>query len=394
MTLADRALRRLDGVARLRWLILTGCLVVLGVPAALWPGSGDWGFFRTGASGLLGEPVPGTSGGIHLYASMPNVQIGPPALLAAAPFRLLPQPWDVGAARLVMLLAALLVLALVDRAGRAMLVPDVVRRRGILLGGLGLAPSWVVLAVDFAHLDDVLVLVLAASAVLLLATRRPMWAAVALGVAAATKPWAVVLLPLLLVPGLRAGARPLVFAGGVASAWWAPFLADPQTLPQLWSFRLDVGAGSGLTLLGLDVGEATPGWVRPAQVLGGTALGAWAALRGRWTGVILVGLACRVALDPNPLFYYGAGLVLGALVWDVARSARGIPWTTGCAAAALSVAPLLGPPLGVAALRTLTCLGLVLVVVLSLARRPPAATDRSAGPAVSPASRGLQARPS
>ena len=351
-------------------------LAVVAGPASVWPGSGDWGFFRTGASGLVGQPVPGTSGDIHLYASMPNLQIGPPALVAAVPFRLLPQPWDVAAARLAMAVGVLLVLWLVDRTCRVMQTPDQLRRRGVLLGGLALVPLWVVLAVDFAHLDDVLVLVLAVWAVLLLAKERPMWAGVALGVAAATKPWAIVLLPLLLVPGWRDGLRPVLLAGGVALACWVPFLADPGTLPSLWSFRLPVKAGSGLTLLGLEPGAASPGWVRPAQLVGGATVATWAAVRGKWTGVVLVGLSSRVLLDPNPLFYYGVGPVLGALIWDLTRGGRGVPWTTGCAAAAFSVAPLLTPPPAVAAARTLTCIGLVLVVLLARARSADATAVR------------------
>jgi len=366
----DLAVTHLDKVVRFRWALISCWLCVVGALSAIWPGSGDWGYFRTGARALVGQPAPGTSGGIHLYASLPGIQIGPPALLAALPFNWLPQPWDVGVARVLMCLAVLLVLWLVDRLCQAMGVTKARRHRGVLLGGLMLVPAWVIVAVDFTHLDDVLVLVLGTLAMLLVAKERPLWAAIAVGLAVATKPWAIVIAPVLLRSGWRPAARPVALAAGVAVAWWLPFLSDPHTLGRLWGFRLPVSLGSGLTALGLDPAVVMPGWVRPAQLLGGVLLGVVAARRGHWTGVLLVGLANRVALDPNPMFYYGVGPVLGALVWDLTRTKTGIPWTTGFTMAAFSLTPFAGGPDTIGALRLAICASLILYVLLRRAPRP------------------------
>ena len=374
----DLAVTYLEKAVRFRWAVISIWLCVVGALSAIWPGQGDWGFFREGSRALIGQPAPGAAGGIHLYASQPEIQVGPPALLAALPFNLLPEPWDVGTARLVMSLSVLVALWLVDRLGRAMGVTEARRQRGVLLGGLMLIPAWVTVAVDFAHLDDILALLLGVLAMLLLVMERPMWAATALGIAVATKPWAIVMVPLLLRSGWRPALRPVALAGVVAVAWWIPFLLDPGTLTSLWSFRLPIHASSGLAALGIDPRGEMPGWVRPAQMLGGVLLGVVAARRGHWTGVLLVGMATRVALDPNPMFYYAVGPVLGALVWDLTRTTTGIPWTAGCAMAAFSLTPFTSTSQAQGVLRLVVCAGLVLAVLLR--RAAPSTKPRPAEP--------------
>ncbi len=368
MNATDRVTRCLDRVAPYRWSIIVSWLCIVGFLSAIWPGSGDWNYFRNGSGALLGWPTVGTSGGIHVYATMPSLQIGPPALVATIPFRLLPQPWDLITARVALAATLLLLLRLVDRLAEATGLAEDVRRRGILLGGVALVPAWVDLAVEFVHLDDVLVLVLAALAMLQIARRRPLLAAVLIGVAVAAKPWAIVLAPLLLRWGWRAAVRPVAVAAAVAAAWWAPFLLDPETLPALWGFRLRVSEGSGLFALGLEPATFIPSWVRPVQLLGGTALGVLAAARGRWAGVVLVGLATRVALDPNPLLYYGVGPVLGALLWDMTRTRSGIPWTAAGTMAALSLLPSVADPQIAGVVRLAACAVLAAVVLVRPAR--------------------------
>ena len=372
----------LDRVARFRWPIVLGWLAVVAALSAIWASDGDWNWFRTGSRALLGDPVPGMEGGVHLYASSPRTQIGPPGLVAATAFTWLPQPWDLWVARLAMSLALVAMLWLVDRLAEAHGVDERARRRGTLLGGLVLVPSWVDVAVEFAHLDDVLVLLLVVAAMALLVRGRPTWAAVAIGLALATKPWAVVAAPVLLRGGWRGALRPGALAAAVAAACWLPFLADPDTLGQLWQFRLQVQPQSALAVLGVEAGGPVPGWVRPVQMVGGLALGALAARRGHWTGVLLVGLAVRVALDPNPLLYYTVGPVVGALVWDMTRTRTGIPWTAGTAMAAISLAPFADDDRVLGVLRLLICAGLVLaVLVRRRASRAPAGGSHGAGEA-------------
>jgi hypothetical protein len=106
----DLAVTHIDKFVRFRWALVSCWLCAVGGLSAMWPGDGDWGYFRTGARALIGQSAHGKSGGTHLYASLPDIQIGPPALLATIPFNWLPQPWDVGAARVLMCLGVLLVL--------------------------------------------------------------------------------------------------------------------------------------------------------------------------------------------------------------------------------------------------------------------------------------------
>lgn len=376
MAATGRAVRLVDRAVPYRWTVLVGWLCVVAGLAALWRDDGDWGFFRLGAGALTGRTPFDEPGGTHLYASFPAVQIGPPGLVAALALRPLPEPWDVVAAQVLVAVAVLPLMVLLERFATALGVPAERRDRAVLLGGFALVPAWVVIA-EYAHLDDALVLALAVYAMLQLARDRTLPAAVAIGLAAATKPWAVVLVAALLRGGARSALRPLLVAGGVAVACWAPFLTDPQALPALSSFRLAVDGASGLAALGVEVGSGMPTWVRPVQVGAGLLLAAVATYRGQWTAACLVGLAVRVALDPNPMHYYGSGVVLGALLWDVARRRSGIPWCTVVAAAAFSVLGDLGPATGAA--RLVVCAGLVVAVLIQpVDPRRPAGTGQIA----------------
>lgn len=335
-------------------------------------GDGDWDFFRRGAGALLGSPILGSPGGVHLYASRPDIQIGPPALVAAVPFRLLPRPWDVDAARVVMCLVLLVVIAMTESICSTLDVPERVIARVALLGGALAVPAWVTVAVTETHLDDVMVVGFTTAALLFTARKKPMWAAAAVGLAVASKPWAIVVIALLLQPGLRHTLRACAVGVGVAVAWWLPFLSDPRTVTALWHFRLDVSANSGLALLGVGPGPM-PGWARPAQFITGVLLGVLATKRGHWIGVPLVGFAVRVALDPSTFAYYEASPIIGALIWDMSRSRGGVPWATGIAVAGFAISSGAGNDLLGAAVRALTCVALVVSVLVR--RRPPATSQ-------------------
>jgi hypothetical protein len=110
----------------------------------------------------------------------------------------------------------------------------------------------------------------------------------------------------------------------VAAAWLPFFIADPLTVRAM-HYTIANRPLSGLRLF--DVMSArTPPWDRPLQTLLGVALGAAALWRGRPTGVLLVVMASRLALDPSTNRYYTAGLAAGALLWDVTGSRRRWPW--------------------------------------------------------------------
>jgi hypothetical protein len=64
------------------------------------------------------------------------------------------------------------------------------------------------------------------------------------------------------------------------------------------------------------------------QLVAVLVVGGIAVARGRWGAVLFVGVATRLALDPQVFVYYSAGLVLAAFAWDLLRSPRPLPlWT-------------------------------------------------------------------
>jgi hypothetical protein len=54
--------------------------------------------------------------------------------------------------------------------------------------------------------------------------------------------------------------------------------------------------------------------------------------------VILLGVGARIALDPADWGYYTAGILLGALLWDVLGTRRPVPLWTVTSFAALTAA--------------------------------------------------------
>ncbi|MFN8075188.1 MAG: hypothetical protein U0Q15_07170 [Kineosporiaceae bacterium] len=262
---------------------------------------GDWSFHRLGADALLG-PDPWT-----LYARLPQLQIGPAALAAAVPLRHAPAV----AVQVVLWACGLGALWLAERswphAARA-------QRERLLIGGLLAVPCWSFL-VTAGHLDDALAILATAGACLALARGAGLPAGLLVGLAVAAKPWALVVVPVLLaVPALRPRLLALAAALGVPALAWAPFLlAAPRSVGALSGFRIPVAATSGLRLAGL-AGHPFPGAVRPAQLLLGLAVAVLAARRGRWWAVPVVALAVRVALDPGAMGYYAAGPAVAALL--------------------------------------------------------------------------------
>ena len=251
--------------------------------------------------------------GLHLYATAPNLQIGPLAFAAAEPLRYLGPSHGRYAA--VILLTALGPLALwllsrIELGGRA------IGNERLLLAGLILLPVWCELATHFAHLDDVMALLLALAALVAVARRRALLAALLLAAAAGSKPWAVafvaVLLALPAASRLRAG---VVWLGALAIVWCPFLLADSKTL-RAAHFRIPTAASSSLRVFGVN-DALTPSWDRPTQVALGLAAAVLAVRAGRWPAVLLAAVAARLLLDPATKSYYVAGLVVAALVVDL-----------------------------------------------------------------------------
>jgi hypothetical protein len=331
---ASRLVMRM-GATRLRSLPWHFALLILW--AVLWyralsPGGGtSWHFFSDGGRLLLGRHWDQFTapGGLHVFASYPRLQFGPVTYAAGAIMQFLGPDHGLITAQVLMACTGLALVYLLERTAlRAR--PDVTadqRRLVTLGGGAAFLPVWMILAVRFAHLDDVLALAFASLAVWALVAGRGALTGVFLALSASSKPWALAFLPLLLAvpPGPR--LRAVAWAAGLMTAAWAPFVVADRDVFDVVGFTISNAPGSGLRALGVS-NPRTPSWDRPAQLLVGGGLAAIAVLRRRWPAVIILASAARVALDPNTYLYYAAGIVLGALAWDMLGARRPAPlWT-------------------------------------------------------------------
>jgi hypothetical protein len=287
----------------------------------------------------LGLHRPGYPGGwsgfLHIYSQMPKMQMGPPVLLAGMPTQLFLNPSDGNiTAALVIMAAGVLCVALAERIARAAGVAAEITRPAALIGGALLLPLWADFAITFMRLDDAIVLI----AMLLRGRWLP--AGLLLGTAVATKPWAIVVVPIILALPRRDMVRAGVLAFGTLLLWWAPFfIADPAAPHALASVHVSIDPLSTFNLLG-SVGRghlrvcmnpttcypAPASWMRPVQLSVAFLLAVLAARRGRVWAVPLVGLCGRVLFDSQAWSYYGVGPVLAALAWDMSHGRRIPRW--------------------------------------------------------------------
>ncbi|HEV2370867.1 MAG TPA: hypothetical protein VGS19_01750 [Streptosporangiaceae bacterium] len=329
----------------------------------------SWFFFPQGArllfSGPYGRHV--APGGLHLYANYPYLQIGPAAFTVAQAVMHLGPNGGVVAAELTMTAIGLATLGLIRRVTvtvRPELADDPWLRWTYLSGGAAFMATWEVLSVVFGHLDDCLALLFAMLALWAVVRRRPVPAGLALGLSVDSKPWALVFLPMLVLAGapqgwlmttragdvLRSGAtafrtgwRACLLAGAamaaVIVAAWLPFVvADPGTLSAA-RYTIVNMPDSALRLLGVTT-TRTPSWDRPAQVALGCLLGGLALWRRRWPAIVLLGVGARIVLDPAARGYYTAGVMLGALLWDLLGTKRPFPLWSLVTFCALWLVPL------------------------------------------------------
>jgi hypothetical protein len=315
--------------------------------AILAPGGGiAWKFFTEGSQILFGagQRLPRT-GGLHLYATHPQLQIGPLSFGVAQVLRHLGPGQGLVAAQIATTATGLILVQAI--AGIAVTIrPDLTARprrlRGtVLAGGALFLIAWAELSVAYTHLDDGLALAFAVLAVRAVITQRPALAGLCVGLAADAKPWALVVLPIVSVLSGRDRWKAAAWALAAVAAAWLPFvLAAPATLAATSHFTILNLPASALRALGIT-DPRTPWWDRPAQLVVGWALGGVAVLRRRWPAVVLLGVGARIALDPAVHGYYTAGVMVGALLWDLAGARR--PYPAWCLAsfAALNLAPLL-----------------------------------------------------
>lgn len=318
----------ITALLRFRYVVLS-----LATGVAAWGqhgrAGGEWRqYFVTGSELLFGvhHKYSLAPGGLHLYANYPDIQIGPLSLGAAAPLRFVGSDQGLVAGTVLMSLMIVVLLAVLERVAKRRFTDSADHRRielTMVLGGLVVVGAWAELSSAFTHLDDALVMCAAIAALWAVAERRSVALGIALGLALAAKPWAVVLLPLMLAVRGRDRLRAVVIAAALTAAAWAPFVIfDPRTLSAATP-SVDTDPASVLHLFGVPLGSG-PGWVRLVQLSVALAVGLAAAATGRWYGVPLVGIAARMVLDPGVFPYYTSSLVLAALAWDLLRSRR--PW--------------------------------------------------------------------
>ena len=292
----------------LRWRYLVLALVAGALMAARWHVTGDWDFFVTG-SALLRGPHP-----LSLFATHPQLQIGPLALIAAVPFTVV--PGGVLLAKAVIFGGGLVCIRSAELVGRTLRGSGSAAQ--VLVTGVLFLPVWGFVATS-GHLDDAIAVACTCAAMVSLTRNRSLPAGVLLGVAISAKPWAVLALPMVLALPAGRRLRALVPALAIPGLVWLPFLvAAPRSLPALASFHIPLSPYSGLhVLLGLAVSTAYPAWVRPLQFGVALAASLLVARRGVWWAVPAVAFGVRLVLDPGSITYYGAGLSAGALFLDL-----------------------------------------------------------------------------
>jgi hypothetical protein len=329
-------------------------------------GGVSWHYFRQGGLALVDGDDP--SGSMHVYATHPELQFGPVALALAAALVPLGVHAGMVAAQILGAVLGLVLLAVVDSTA-SLVAPLGSRREArlrLLVVGVAFLPVWMNLAVRFVHIDDVLALVLVVAATRAAVSRRPTLAALLLGLAAGAKPWALPFLVLALALRPPDRLRVLALSVAAAAAVWLPFvLSDPASVLAT-RFVIPTSAGSSLPLLGVH-DAVTPWWDRPAQLMIGAVVAWLAVRRGRWAAAVLLVVSIRVALDPGSYSYYTAGLLVGAVLWDLLGSRLRFPWWSVTAAVVLFAArwsPL--APVSLAWLRIL----FVVVCLVAIAVRP------------------------
>jgi hypothetical protein len=394
------------------WPLLTAW-TALWFSAKAVKGGQSWHFSALGAQLLwegAGKHEP--AGGLELFANYPRLQSGPLTFTLAEPITWLAPHNGLVAAELLMTVLGLVVLFAVERAAFAVRrdIPVSRVRWTILGGGMVLIPLWALTGVWYAHFDDVLALTFAALAVWAAAVRRPVLLGGCVALAVDSKPWAAAFLPLIFAlpgPVWRRTREPSwdpsrrVALGTclvLIVAAWLPFLmADPNSLNAA-GFTIHNVPDSALRALGVT-DPATPSWDRPAQIIVGCVFGGLAVWRRRWPAAILIGVCARIALEPNDYAYYFAGLIVGALCWDLLGAKNPRPMTTLSLTALVFALPTLGiSPQFQGNIKLWTMIGATLVALAGPAARtaadaiaagtPKRRTGAFAGPPQSPSALG------
>ncbi len=201
-------------------------------------------------------------------------------------------------------------------------------------------------AVALGHPEEVLCAALSVLAVVAAMRSRFVAAAVLLGLALATKQWAVIALP----PTALAVGRPYRWrvvgaAIGLATLLTLPqVLADPGGFASVSQHAATATNDTFVQSWWYLVGHTLPGWLarstHPAIVLAAFPLTVIAYRRGLRAEDALPLLALlflvRCVFDPVDNYYYHLPLLLALLAWDV-KMQRRLPYTTLAATVSLIV---------------------------------------------------------
>lgn len=221
-------------------------------------------------------------------------------------------------------------------AGVAAAVADQLRRRGVR-DGAGVAVALLVVvnpaswqALQLGHPEELLGAALCAAAMLAALGGRPVAAGITLGLAVATKQWALVAVaPVTLAAvGPRAPLKVVLLAGGVAGGFYAIMLVgDPAefvrlnrraaSLPAIGTANLIHAVLEPLGLVHIAPGTSTYELPRilgaalhPAVVLASVPLALWhrrsraATHPSSWLHLLALALLVRCAFDPGDWVYY------------------------------------------------------------------------------------------
>jgi hypothetical protein len=248
--------------------------------------------------------------------------------------------------------------------------------------GLLIVGSWASLAAGTGHLDDGLAVLGLIAAVVAGNRDRRLIAAVAVGLAIAAKPWAVVGLATLLRrerPHLV--IRDLAIATAIPLAAFAPFLLSAHGMGNATSAPFPISPVSTVHLFGLHALQS-PSWLRSVQLVGALAAALLARRRGR-ADAIAAGMVVRLLLDPATYGYYTASAAIAVGAADV-LAGRGA-WRTALTTAGLWLVPLLTQQHDIVA----GSRSLVLLVLLASYLGPVLRRRRDAEPPVATLRRGL-----
>ncbi len=302
------------------------------------------------------------------------------SLIERAPFALVPTLWGGGALAVYraaavpcLLASAALGVWLVARM-RGERRPWVARALALLVC---VANPLSLRALEIGHPEELLGACLCVAAVLLAANERPLWAALALGLAVANKEWALLAVaPVLLALAPRrrvvcalcataiAGAvlapLALVHAGGFVAATRAT-AAPPSAIFNPWQIWWFLGshAPAGAAATASPGARVGPAWVSASShlliLLAGFAVGAALWLRERRGGptrarsallALALVLLLRCLLDTWDTSYYIVPFLLALLAWELQEPAHRIQLAAAAATGLASITFLWLPNTG------------------------------------------------